>query len=317
MESDSTQKQGVAVGVPQPGPAGAASVLHGAAELFERSLTAGADHVSVTCSETGAVTASAKRTPQSSPVQQPPAQQPPAQQPPTAAAVPDERIRKLCQDLERHLRKHKSVLFHTQHRGKGGTTFRLRASFKIGHGSTQPGNLKEVRKGNPHFVRHNMKGKNTAVCLTPVREQAQKWRQWGGERGAKLRCWALAKGIIEQLDPAFAKGGWFLVQFALIDDASHRVGRHVDGADITHQYILGLGEYTGALLRTHGPGHAESRDFDVKHRVLRVDGRLPHEVVGMDGFTGQRFSVIFYKNYDPALSEPTPIVVDPEIVFEL
>jgi hypothetical protein len=75
MESDSTQKQGVAVGVPaQPGPAGAASVPHGAAELFERSLTAGADQVTVTCSEAGAVTAHAKRTPPPSPAQPPPQQ---------------------------------------------------------------------------------------------------------------------------------------------------------------------------------------------------------------------------------------------------
>ena len=39
------------------------------------------------------------------------------------------------------------------------------------------------------------------------------------------------------------------------------------------------------------------QDFDNRNRVLRVDGRFPHEVV-LERFRGDRFTVIWYKNYD-------------------
>ena len=87
---------------------------------------------------------------------------------------------------------------------------------------------------------------------------------------------------------------------------SHHVRRHTDGEDITHQYALALGEYDGALLRCYDP-QGNFTDFDYKNKIVKLDGRLPHEVVGMTEFQGERFSVIAYKNYDSRMSVEDPI----------
>ena len=39
------------------------------------------------------------------------------------------------------------------------------------------------------------------------------------------------------------------------------------------------------------------KDFAYRNKVVKLDGRLPHEVVNMGEFTGERFSIIVYKNY--------------------
>ena len=124
----------------------------------------------------------------------------------------------------------------------------------------------------------------------------------------------MAKAILEMVDPAFAASGNVLVQFALIDDSSHHVYRHVDAEDITFQYVMCLGDYTGATLRAFRP-NGLYQDFSVHRKMLRIDGRFPHEVV-MSDFAGERFSVIYYKNFDDSMPEPSPKLLDPAIVFE-
>ena len=46
----------------------------------------------------------------------------------------------------------------------------------------------------------------------------------------------------------------------------------------------------GELHVRSSDGSAAARTFDVNHKVLKMDGRLPHKVLP---FTGKRFTVIF------------------------
>ena len=43
--------------------------------------------------------------------------------------------------------------------------------------------------------------------------------------------------------------------------------------------------------------------MDSKNNVIKFDGRYPHEVV-TNNFRGDRFTVIWFKNYDHRIREP-------------
>ena len=57
-------------------------------------------------------------------------------------------------------------------------------------------------------------------------------------------------------------------------------------------------------------------DINYCHKIIRMDGRLDHEVV-KHHFKGTRYSIIAYKNYDKRIIEPTPILLKPKVVFEM
>ena len=117
----------------------------------------------------------------------------------------------------------------------------------------------------------------------------------------------LARELLEQVDPDYALNGDFVVQFACTDDAEiHFVKKHTDSHDVSHQYILGLGDYAGGELRCHnGDTHT---DLDIKCRLWKVDGRLPHEVLP---FKGTRFTVIWFKNYDRRQTRVADVQLQP------
>ena len=59
---------------------------------------------------------------------------------------------------------------------------------------------------------------------------------------------------------------------------------------------------------------AEFKDFaDAKGKIVKFDGRLPHEVI-TSGFRGDRFTVIVYKNYDSRKAVDDPIFTSPAVV---
>eukprot|EP00930_Biecheleria_cincta_P084807 TRINITY_DN74245_c0_g1_i1.p1 TRINITY_DN74245_c0_g1~~TRINITY_DN74245_c0_g1_i1.p1 ORF type:complete len:479 (-),score=59.79 TRINITY_DN74245_c0_g1_i1:348-1682(-) len=214
-------------------------------------------------------------------------------------------LRRLKAELTEFLHLNRSQLFRQQHRDKRQLKLKWAGSFKVGSGSTQPGHLWHVYKGRPGFVRHNMQSKNTGVFIQGVNSQkALTFEQ--------KKAYTLATAIIEQIDPDYVQGE-FVVQFALMNDASQYTKRHVDREDITYQYHLSLGQYTGAKLRTWTPDNMKYADFDNLNRILKFDGRLPHEVI-TDQFHGERFSVIYYKNYDHRVTEPMPIFATPQFV---
>jgi hypothetical protein len=128
--------------------------------------------------------------------------------------------------MRQHLEKHKGTLFAKQHRdGKRKNKFDLQGSFKIGLGSTQPGHLQHL--GKPGFVRHNFK--NTAAFVKPVHEQELPYEQ--------RHAYQMASDILNMVDPDYAAGE-YLVQFAHMCSDEHKVEKHVDKEDISHQYAL-------------------------------------------------------------------------------
>ena len=203
--------------------------------------------------------------------------------------------------LQRHLDAHKATLFAKQHRdGKRRRKFDLGGSFKVGLGSTQPGHLRHLANEQPGFKRHNFK--NTAVYVKPVHEQKL-------TREAK-RAYEMASDILNMVDPDYAAGE-YLVQFAHMCSDEHRVEKHVDGEDISYQYAVSLGDYMGATLRSYG--EKGFTDLDNHNKIAKFDGRLPHEVI-KNNFSGNRFTVIWYKNYDHRKTQADPILRTPSFV---
>ena len=87
--------------------------------------------------------------------------------------------------------------------------------------------------------------------------------------------------------------------------------KHVDGEDISHQYALALGNYSGAYLRCYDEKENVLGDFDYNRKVCKMDGRLPHELI-QDDFQGIRFCVIWFKLYDHRKAEPDKICRTPQ-----
>ena len=112
-----------------------------------------------------------------------------------------------------------------------------------------------------------------------------------------------ARTLIHILDPQFAANDDWVVQFSLMTDSNtHYVRQHVDDMDITFQYALQLGSpMEGGLLRTWSSKNSFT-DTNYWHKIIRFDGRLPHEVVG--AFQGHRANIIFYKVYDRNMPAP-------------
>ena len=204
--------------------------------------------------------------------------------------------------LQRYLSLHRKKLFkNAQHRDAASKkTFSLVSSFKIGVGSTQPGHIAFVRRGMKGFVKHPTK--EIGVRITPVAEQ----KELSVEQKELYR---LAADLLAEIDADYARGE-FLVQFAYMNDPSHYVRIHKDHGDISYQYALSLENYTGAKLRVYTCDERDFVEFNHLNRIVKFDGRCAHEVVTKD-FDGERFTVIYYKNYDSRLVHPDPIFDTP------
>ena len=148
---------------------------------------------------------------------------------------------------------------------------------------------------------HNFK-KGKGVCLTPV--ESRKLPKW------KLELWDLSKQLIQLIDPDFADGE-YVVNYSCMRKAEQYVKKHVDADDISHQYALALGDYKNAKLRLYDEHDRILGDFDYDHKVCKMDGRLPHELISEGGFEGERFCVIWFKSYDHRKIEPDPIFNTP------
>ena len=217
------------------------------------------------------------------------------------------RLDEAVRDLKGYVTANAPRLFTKQHRdGKHKRKFSLKGSYKVGRGSTQPGNIQHIGK-KAHFRMHNFK--NTAVNLQHVQDQK-------GINDYQKRAYAMAKGVIDLLDPEFAAGETYLVNFSHMNSRHHYVKRHVDVDDITYQYILSFGEYQGDVkLFVYDKMGNFHQSYNCKDRILKVDGRLPHRVRKTPDFEGNRFAVIWYKSYDARISVPTPVLANPYFVY--
>ena len=227
-----------------------------------------------------------------------------------------ERLPQLMNDMEQHLSANKALLFGKQHRNKKRSFLSFKGSFAVGTGVVQPGFKQNIGK-KPGFCLHNFK--NTGVYNLPIYEQFAKWSGSQKHKVAKLVAYCIAMDIVSIIDPDFAAGE-YVVQFAYMNGGGY-VDWHKDSDDISYQYDLCLGDFSGAYLRAYKNDHKKSqkatqpyREFDIKNKILKFDGRLPHEVV-TDDFQGERFTVIFYKTYDHRKTRPDPVFQVPEIVY--
>ena len=101
--------------------------------------------------------------------------------------------------------------------------------------------------------------------------------------------------LIKQIDPVWAgdDGDW-AVQINIMDGADH-INRHCDDKDISYQYGVALGSFTGGNLKVWNRDESQTRSIDVHNKIVRLDGRNPHEV---EPFEGTRYSVYFFKVFD-------------------
>ena len=200
----------------------------------------------------------------------------------------------LMTQIEKILEEHPQK---TQYRDNNKKVrFNLEWSMLIGHTTNALG-------AKSFETPHNFK-KGRGVYVKPVEERTMsKW---------KKELWALSKELISIVDPDFADGE-YVVNYSCMTKPEQYVKKHVDSDDISHQYALALGNYSGAKLRCYDEEDNVLGDFDYHRKICKMDGRLPHELI-QDNFKGKRFCVIWFKLYDHRKAEPDPICRTPQYV---
>ena len=92
----------------------------------------------------------------------------------------------------------------------------------------------------------------------------------------------------------------YVVNFSCMSEPElHYVKQHTDDDDIKFQYALVLGDCTGGELKVWD-SHGNEQVIDYKNKILKLDGRLPHEVLP---FTGRRYCIIWYKVFDRRMTQ--------------
>jgi len=208
----------------------------------------------------------------------------------------DEKARDLMKNIEEIL---DNVNMDKQYRDKTRKLrFNLEWAFLLGHTT---GALGSGGFHTPHNI-SSKKGKG--VCVTPVEDRKlPKWKQ---------RLWRLSNELISMVDKDFAEGE-YVVNYSKMTTGDHYVRKHVDKDDVSFQYALALGDYTGAALRCYDKNDNVIGDYDYHNKILKMDGRLPHEVI-LDDFQGNRYCVIWFKSYDHRKPEVDPIYNTPHYV---
>ena len=78
--------------------------------------------------------------------------------------------------------------------------------------------------------------------------------------------------------------------------------KHIDGQNVGESFIVGFGDYTGGKLRTYSD-EVEYVAHDIKDKPLKFNGALiAHET---EDFTGERYTIIFYKQDKGADKSPS------------
>ena len=210
----------------------------------------------------------------------------------------DKKLPNLYKKLEEQLDK---AYFKGQYRdGTNKVRFSLDGSFLLGTGTCNALGARNFK------TQHNIPSKaHKGVYLKPVEERRlPKW---------KKELYKTAIEIIKEVDKDYSEGE-IVVNFAkMVGGENHYVNKHRDKDDISFQYALGLGDYSGATLRCYDDNDKVIGDFDYHNRICKMDGRLPHELI-LDNFTGTRYCVIWFKLFDSRKTQADPIFQVPEFV---
>ena len=107
----------------------------------------------------------------------------------------------------------------------------------------------------------------------------------------------------------------YCIQFSKMNSAMEDtcVKKHKD-KDISHQYMINLGKWTGAEIVCYFSTGEQIFSFDKPRHLLEFEGRHQHEV-RLTKFQGVRYSVIGFQKWHEDKTVQDPILDAPSIIF--
>ena len=120
-----------------------------------------------------------------------------------------------------------------------------------------------------------------------------------------------ARELPHIIDPEYAANDHWVVRVHCLDNTSI-IGRHFDAKDIIFQHGVTVGEFEGGNLLTWNSSGVVI-EMNVRNQIVKLDGRLHHAVTPI--ISGIRYSLYYFKSYDPLINEPTPIF-EPAVIIK-
>jgi hypothetical protein len=160
---------------------------------------------------------------------------------------------------------------------------------------------------HPHNIEEGIFTKLGRCMKDPMEKNYAKW---------KKELYLAATELFRFIIPEFVDNQ-YVIQFSKMSHRKHEVPLHLDDHDITHQYTINFGDWTGADLVCYNSSDKSNMSVVsktcAKRRLLKFDGRLYHEVETKD-FQGVRYSCIIYQLWNETVLNPTPIIPVPMFV---
>ncbi len=130
---------------------------------------------------------------------------------------------------------------------------------------------------------------------------------------AQKALYAKASELLRLIDREYASNNDYVINFSCMSDPKkHYARKHTDSDDVAPQYAMVLGDCTGGELKLWN-SDGDTQVIDYTNKILKLDGRLQHEVMP---FTGRRYCIIWYKVYDRNMKKPAPVFEPARIVYE-
>ena len=121
--------------------------------------------------------------------------------------------------------------------------------------------------------------------------------------------WKLAKNLLLIFKSSYIGEDDYCVQFSKLDgEEGGFVEKHEDGRDIEKQIIFSWGGYKGGSLKFE-----DGTEIVHQNQLVEVDGRNRHWVE--EGFSGSRYSCIFFKMYDRRYNKPKRITNEVSVLL--
>lgn len=138
----------------------------------------------------------------------------------------------------------------------------------------------------------------------PMQGNKNKWMK---------RAYEIGMDLMTEVDPDWVgKNRRIAIQVNVLQKG-HEVHMHRDEGDLSPQYGLVLGDFTGGDFVTINPGNKEGYRFSNASGLLfQMDGRYPHKAEPVKD--GTRFSVYFFKSFDEDWKTSEPVMWPPKVV---
>ena len=106
----------------------------------------------------------------------------------------------------------------------------------------------------------------------------------------------------------------YVLHFSKMSALEHGVPKHTDDRDISKQYAVSFGSFTGASLVCYDKKDNVVGSFPQPGAVVELSGRRGHEVV-KENFEGVRLTAILFQAWHELKSVPDPILEQPGYCF--